>query len=331
MMATSAEPRRKRAYSADIRWRVVYQRIALDLPFYKIAENLNIASSTAHRTYQLFLQTGQVETMQVHQQSDLRRLSEPTELHVVGLELESPATYLSEVCQSVKELWGIEVSPPTVCRTLKRYGITRKKIRQVALQRCNSLRGAFMAQICLFRRDMFVWLDETGSDARDHVRKFGYAIRGMRAEYHRLLSRGRRVNAIGAISCTGLEALELTNATVNLENFFDFLRGSLIPKMMPFNGNNPKSILIMDNLSVHHTCEVKDILQQAGILVLYLPPYSPDLNPIEEAFGYVKSYLKKHDELLQIIDNPTDVIKAAFESITTAHCNSWITNDGYPN
>ena len=77
---------------------------------------------------------------------------------------------------------------------------------------------------------------------------------------------------------------------MNGETFFDFARGTLIPNMMPFNGSNPKSIVIMDNLSVHHAREVKDLLKQAGILVLYLPPYSPDLNPIEEMFSYVKTF-----------------------------------------
>ena len=62
---------------------------------------------------------------------------------------------------------------------------------------------------------------------------------------------------------------------------------------------------------------------------MFLPPYSPDLNPIEEAFSYVKAYLRKHDDLLQVIHNQTDVIESAFESITEDHCNSWIINSGY--
>ena len=99
--------------------------------------------------------------------------------------------------------------------------------------------------------------------------------------------------------------------------------------MMPYNGTNPHSVLILDNCSVHHIHEVKDLLHQAGIVVLYLPPYSPDLNPIEEAFNYVKSYLRKHDPILQSgVPIPT-IIKAAFESITHDQCNAWITDSGY--
>ena len=311
----SAEPSRKKSYSADLRWRIVYQRIAMNLPFYKIARNLNIAASTANRIYQLFEQTGGVDPVQRLERHEIRAVDMHTELHVIGFVIENPSVYLSEVCHNIGDITGEAVSPSTVCRLLKRYGISRKKIRQVALQRCDSLRGAFMAQTFLYQRDMFVWIDETGSATRDAIRKYGYSLCGMRAEYHRLLTRGKRVNAITAMSSTGIIALDLTTDTVNGDKFFDFLRASLIPNMMAFNGTNPRSIVIMDNCSVHHVEEVTELLRQAGIVVLFLPPYSPDLtpledlnpleplNPLEEAFGYVKGYLRKH-ELFQINSFP---------------------------
>ena len=81
--------------------------------------------------------------------------------------------------------------------------------------------------------------------------------------------------------------------------------------------------------AIHHVQEVKEVFQQAGILLFFLPPYSPDLNPIEEAFSYVKTYLREHDELLQSITNPMHVIQSAFHSITKNHCKSWINHSGY--
>ena len=107
---------------------------------------------------------------------ELRALDEHSELLIIGLILENPTLYLDEIVQEVSELTSVIVSPATICRLLKRYGFTRKKVRQIAAQRCSVLRGAFMAQCSLFTRDMFVWIDETGSDARDHVRKFEYAL-----------------------------------------------------------------------------------------------------------------------------------------------------------
>lgn len=98
--------------------------------------------------------------------------------------------------------------------------------------------------------------------------------------------------------------------------------------MLPFDGVNPCSILIIDNCSVHHTDEVNSLLEESGILVLYLPPYSPDFNPIEEAFSYVKHYLKEHDSVADAFRAPTELLKAALESITPEYCNAWITDCG---
>lgn len=181
-----------------------------------------------------------------------------------------------------------------------------------------------MAQSFMFNVDQFVWIDETGSDARNQSRKYGYALQSQAPVVHQFLSRGRRTNAISAICSSGLVSMELTPSTINQGVFFDYVRGSLIPNMMPFDGISPRSIAKMDNLSVHHVSEVLHVFHQARILVLFLPPYSPDLNPIEEAFSYVKSYLRKHSELLQAIPNPQDVIRTAFHSITAEHCQSWI-------
>ena len=138
----SAEPGRKTAYSNDLSWRIVYQRIAMNLPFVKIAQNLNIAVSTVHRIYRLFEESGTVDPLSPRKRLDYRRLDLRSELHVVGVILENPSMYLGELCLEVMQVFGI---PSTVCRTLKRYGLTRKKICQVALQRSSELRGSFMA------------------------------------------------------------------------------------------------------------------------------------------------------------------------------------------
>ena len=295
----------------------------------QIAMNLNIATSTAHQVYHKFVLTGNVQAKNHRQRPEVRTLDEHSELLVVALILESPTMYLDEVVQEVKSLLSVDVSPPTLCRLFRRYGLTRKRVRQIAIQRSYSLRGAFMAHCSLFQRDMFVWVDESGSDARDHIRKFGYAMRWMTPTSHRPLTRGKRVNAIAAFSAAGVLAVEIVNSTVSSQEFFDFLRASLIPNMMAYNGTNSHSVLIMDNCSVHHTAEIQDLLRSVGILVFFLPPYSPDLNPAEEAFSSVKAYLRRHDTLLQSGAPLSIVVQAAFDSITASQCNSWITDSGY--
>ncbi len=71
-----------------------------------------------------------------------------------------------------------------------------------------------------------------------------------------------------------------------------------------------------------------DLIESTGALVHFLPPYSPDLNPIEEAFSKVKSTLKANEYLLDIFDIESFVLHA-FTSITVDNCNQWVQHSGY--
>ncbi len=92
---------------------------------------------------------------------------------------------------------------------------------------------------------------------------------------------------------------------------------------MPFNGMNPHSVVVLDNCSIHHYTEVVATLNEIGVLVHFLPPYSPDLNPIEEAFSKVKTLLKRTN----ILDTETALL-ASFATITAEDCRGWIAHSG---
>ena len=174
----------------------------------------------------------------------------------------------------VLRITGVQVSPPTICQIIHRNGLTRKKVQEIALQRLSVCRGDFMAEVQWFSPDKFVWVDETGSNKKDQVRRCGYVLRGEYPVYHRFLHHGQRISAIAALSADGVIALELTKGTVDGSKFVDFIRGKLIGEMQPFDGENTRSILVLDNCSVHHVHEVSELLDEAGILHFFLPPYS---------------------------------------------------------
>ena len=78
--------------------------------------------------------------------------------------------------------------------------------------------------------------------------------------------------------------------------------------MHPYDGSAPRSVALMDNCSIHHVDAVTDLLEAAGIKVLFLPPYSPDYNPIELAFSSVKYYLKEHHVVMQAMQDTIPLI-----------------------
>ena len=231
----SAEPTRTAPYANDLRWRVIWQRIALDLSFRSISKNLNIAVGTAYNIFDRFRTTGEVDPKPATTRDTLRKLDCHHRLYVIGLVMASPDVHLKEIIDKVHEITGVSVDLSTICRLLAQHGLTRKKLQHVALQRTMELRSSFMASVYTFPTEMFVWIDESGSDSKDQIRRYGYALQGERAVCRKLLVRGRRVSAIAALSSHGLIALELTDGSVNGDVFFDFVRGSLIPEMRPFD------------------------------------------------------------------------------------------------
>ena len=104
--------------------------------------------------------------------------------------------------------------------------------------------------------------------------------------------RGERISTIACISVNGLIDVMTTKGTSDGEIFYNFVQKYLLPHLMPYNGVNPHSIVILDNCSIHHSPFIADMMHNVGALVLHLPPYSPDLNPIEEAFSKVKYELQ---------------------------------------
>ena len=167
---------------------------------------------------------------------------------------------------------------------------------------------------------MFIFIDETGADRRNLLRKYGYSLRGMPAVSKSLFYRGERVSAITCMSINGILDAKIVHETSDGETFYDFILTHLLPFLMPFNGMNPHSVVVLDNCSIHHYTEVVATLNEIGVLVHFLPPYSPDLNPIEEAFSKVKTLLKRTN----ILDTET----ASFATITAEDCRGWIAHSG---
>ena len=106
-----------------------------------------------------------------------------------------------------------------------------------------------------------------------------------------------------------------------MERFKRYLETDLLPHL---NGN---SVLIMDNMKSHHAKAVRNLLDSSGIRYIYLPPYSPDLNPIEKLWSKVKAFLRKFKT--RTLDALPNAIQNAFHSVTVSDCSGWFRFCGY--
>ena len=217
-------------------------------------------------------------------------------MFVLFLVLDRPGIYLSEIQSELRDQLGPELSISAICKFLHLSGFTHQRLKITAIQRDEVLRAQYVAKVSMYRPEMLVYLDESGCDRRDCLRKKGYSLRGKPAKLQRLLVRGQRVSVIAFLSFVGLLDLQLVTEAVDSVIFYDFVQEVLLPHLMPFSGQNlhsqnPHSVVILDNCSIHHVQPVVRMIQ-VGALVHFLPSYSPDYNPIEQAFCKAKKEMQ---------------------------------------
>ena len=238
-------------YSTDLRWRIVWAVLTLHISPEEAGRLFNVSSHTVARYVDLFQQTGDVVPRQrnygLHP-----LLGSYEQLILLRLILEHPGIYLSEIQSKLFDIFRVEVSAPTICRTLKVMGCSQQKIQYIVLQRSEECRARYMAEISIYDPAMFVWIDETGCDRRNSRRRYGYSVRDIPPRDHRLLICGVRYSGITVMSMEGIHEVQLVEGSVNGDKFEEFVTETLMPILNPFDGTNPRSIVIMDNCSVHH-------------------------------------------------------------------------------
>ena len=253
----------------------------------QVAETMLVSEKSVQRYVHLFNVNGNVSEKQ-QRNGPSRKLSEVEELSIMQSLLRKPNLFLDELNQELMEVTGCSIDRSTLCRTVKHLGFTHKKIRHIATQQSEVKHAQFMAEMNDVDPDMLVWVDETGSDRRNAIRKYGYGLRGMTPIVHSLLARGKRMSAVGVMSTRGVEDSYLIEGNVNTDAFVSFVENALLPILQLLNGSNPRSIVIMDNASIHHVDRVCQLIESTGAIIRFLPPYSPDMNPLEEVFSKVR-------------------------------------------
>lgn len=118
---------------------------------------------------------------------------------------------------------------------------------------------------------------------------------------------------LGGLTLSGMLACMTVDAPTDTEIFVTFLKRVLGPKLQPGN------VVVLDNLSVHHVAQVRETIEATGAKVLYLPPYSPDLNPIEPCWSKIKQKLRAAKaRVVEALDKATSEAVAAVLPIDAA-------------
>lgn len=153
------------------------------------------------------------------------------------------------------------------------------------------------------------------------TRRYGRSKGGQRVVDHTPLNTPTSTTVLSSIRLDGEVAFTTFQGGTTGEKFLTYLKDVLIPTL------RPGDIVIMDNLRTHHIQAVGELLHEANVDVLYLPPYSPDLNPIEKLWSKVKAILRKLR--IRSLDALEHAIRFALSSVSSADCVGWFRCAGY--
>jgi transposase len=186
-----------------------------------------------------------------------------------------------------------------------------------------SEREAFRQQMSALPAERLVFLDESGVTTK-MAHTPARAPRGQRAYGSIPLGSWQRLTVLGALSCEGLVATMSIEATTSTPVLLAYLEQVLVPAL---KRTRPDAILVMDNLRPHRATEGGELLAKAGIGLLYLPRYSPEFNPIEQAWAKMKERLKaKAARTLEALEAE---LKPALDTITAQNARGWFRQAGY--
>ena len=182
------------------------------------------------------------------------------------------------------------------------------------------------ARTCWFEQfldvtlERFVFVYEFGAST-NMQRLYGRAPRGERIVSRVPHGHWKLLSTIAAMTSVGMVAAATFDGATDTELFVTFVREALVPVL------RADQVVVMDNLGPHKVAEVRRLIERAGARLVLLPPYSPDLNPIEMAIAKVKAVLRKlaRREVPELFD----AIDEALRLITPADASNFIRHSGY--
>ena len=168
--------------------------------------------------------------------------------------------------------------------------------------------------------DKLIFIDETWLNTK-MARLRGRAPRGERLRSPIPHGHWRTTTFVAGLRLTGIDAPMVIDGPINGESFLAYVRQVLVPTL------RPGDTVIMDNLGSHKGAAVGEAIEAAGAELRFLPPYSPDFNPIENAFSKLKALLRK--VAARTRDALWSAVGAALEAFTPDECRNYFTAAGY--
>jgi transposase len=166
----------------------------------------------------------------------------------------------------------------------------------------------------------YIFLDECGVTT-DLLRRYGRSPRGTRLHDHTPCSHWQTHTVVAGLHLDGLMAPAVFDGPIDSSTFRAYVEQVLVPAL------RPGDVVVLDNLAVHKQPEIRAAIEAAGAHLRFLPPYSPDFNPIEQAFAKLKAFLRAARP--RTFDQVCDLIATAIPLFLPAECANYVRHCGY--
>ncbi len=309
-----------KARSDDLRERVV-AAVASGMSRRQAAARFQVGISSAIRWVRLQAETGGISPRR--RGGKLRSPPAPHTAWLLELNERENELTLAQIGQRLLDERGLVTTETSIRRFFKRHRISFKKTLHASEQTRPDVAEARalwkIAQPNLDPRRL-VFIDETGTNTM-MVRKYGRAPKGQRALGRQPFGHWKTTTFTAGLRCDGLVAPFVLDGPMNRQAFLVYIDKVLEPTL------EPGDIVVMDNLPAHKGDQVRARIEARHARLTFLPPYSPDLNPIELAFAKLKSLLRKAAETTvgALWDRIGDILK----DFTPDECANYLHHDGY--
>ena len=166
----------------------------------------------------------------------------------------------------------------------------------------------------------YVFLDECGVTT-DLLRRYGRSPRGARLHDHTPCSHWEATTVVAALRPDAFTAPAVFDGPIDSDSFLAYVEQVLVPTLQPGD------VVVLDNLAVHKQPAVRAAIEQAGAMLRFLPPYSPDFNPIEQVFAKLKAFLRKYKP--RCFDDVETLVKKALDLFEPDECGNYVRHCGY--
>ena len=283
--------------------------------------------------------------------------------YLLNLVCTKPDYFLDELLSLVKNNRFISVHFMTIFQELEHAGMSWKKLHRITTEHNDDLHATFIAQMAQYEPQQLGFVDETSKDACIVCHHYGWSQKGHNANKKQVFVQGCHTFTEALLSLDGIVAATVIEGSMTQELFLEWLENNVVSERQLFSlificnifmqllnceayPSPGLCMIMMDNAKIHHGAEVHELFDcyskltvvsgaanskfwmVQGVCLEYLPPYLPDLNPIEEAFSTIKHWLCYHQEYYRATQGD-EIIWEVLEIITPDNVHGYFLHPGY--